>query len=296
MSLKATLSTTITHRVNKKFTYFFCDQLIPPVVANQLVADFPVDELRSLCGSSAHATTSSDRNPSLLAQVLKRSVAWSEAHAWFMSSEFIGDVLKTFDKEILCRYPWFSRRILRKWILNPQRYYGQFQLALRMHGSVLSPHTDDADKVLALIVYLPQPGESADSGGTAFYTPESRSGERRVFSRYTRLGWLVPLGIRRLRNTKLPTSDSISASETVIEDLRFFDRNYKKDFEAPYRLGAAGGFIKNQYSWHDLRLDTFAANGNRLSLLVNVMMRPSKLRSLSNRIVKLFGRPSTRRM
>lgn len=207
-----------------------------------------------------------------------------------MSSAFISDVLKTFEPEILRRYPWFIRITAKKLIMKPSRFYGQFQLALRRHGSVLSPHTDDADKVLALIVYLPLPGTSADAGGTAFYTARSRKSERRVFRRYVRVGWLVPLGFRRLRNTKLPTSDSIDASQFVGSHLRFFDENYSREFEAPYRLGAAGGFIKNQVSWHDLRLDNFSRDGMRLSLLINVMMRPSRLRSLANHVVSFLSR------
>ena len=290
MGFEARLSESITKRFNRTFSYFYCDQLIPAVVAEQLVADFPVEELQTLCGNAAHATTSSERNPELLARVLSASQVWAQAHEWFMSSAFVSDVLRTFEPEILGRYPWFARIALRRQILNPKRYYGQFQLALRHHGSILSPHTDDADKVLALIVYLPLPGTSADAGGTAFYVPKSRSGERKVFGRYTRMGWLVPLGLRRLRNTKLPTFESTEASRLVSEDLQFFDSHYARDFEAPYRLGAAGGFIKNQFSWHDLRLDSFATGGKRLSLLVNVMMRPSRLRSLSNRVVELLNR------
>lgn len=290
MRFQAKLSATITRRSDQKFTYFYCDQLIPLDVASSMVADFPVAELQSLCGKAAHATTSSERNPDLLTRVLDSSPVWAQAHAWFMSPAFIADVLTTFEAEILRRYPWFARKAMKRHILNPKRYYGQFQLALRHHGSILSPHTDDADKVLALIVYLPQPGESAEAGGTAFYVPKSRNGERKVFGRYTRLGWLVPLGLRRLRNTKLPTYDTNDALHLVRDDLQFFDNHYTKDFEASYRLGAAGGFIKNQFSWHDLRLDTFAQGGKRLSLLVNVMMRPSRLRSLSNRVIELLSR------
>ena len=290
MTFQAKLSNHITQRFDRRFSYFFCDQLISPDAASRLVATFPLAELDELRGNSTHATTSSERNPEILEKVLSESALWAEVHGWFMAPDFISDILKVFEAQILNRYPSFMRVLAKRQILNPRRYYGQFQLALRNDGSILSPHTDDADKVLALIIYLPQAGESADSGGTAFYEPRTRAGERKVFMRYTRMGWLIPLGLRRLRNTKLPTYDSSDASSLVKDELAFFDNHYKKVFEAKYRLGAAGGFLKNQFSWHDLRLDTFAPGGKRLSILINVMLHPSRLRSISNRLVEILTR------
>jgi hypothetical protein len=165
------------------------------------------------------------------------------------------------------------------------------QFSVRHTGSILSPHTDNADKVLALIVYFPEADESGMEGGTAFYLPRSKVAEFKVFRKYVRHGWLIPLYLWRLRSSKLPTSDSLEALNEVAEHLDFFDSHYQSALDAPYRLGAAGGFIKNQFSWHDLRLHDHPPGGVRRSLLVNVFIRPSKFRAILNRLFSLQKMP-----
>lgn len=117
------------------------------------------------------------------------------------------------------------------------------------------PHTDNADTVLALIAYLPEGGELAANGGRTFYLPRNQASELKVFGRYMRCGWLIVLRPQLLQNAKLPTVDSFDAASEVAEHLEFFDRHCQHILNAPYQLGSVGGFIKNQYSWHDLRLD-----------------------------------------
>ena len=88
---------------------------------------------------------------------------------------------------------------------------------------------------------------------------------------------------------KLPTVDGFDALSKIGEHLEFFDHHYKLASDAPFRLGAAGGFIKNQYSWHDLRLHEFPAGQVRRSLLVNIFLKPSKLRAFTDYILGLLG-------
>ncbi|MFM8643654.1 MAG: hypothetical protein ACKODN_00015 [Actinomycetota bacterium] len=285
MTLQPRLSETISERVDDRFTYFLCQRLFPDAKAASLLAQFPTTEIEALRRPEvSHATLSSMRHPELVEDFLQRTPDWNTVYNWFTSREFVADVLTTFRPQIKAKYPPIIRTILGKWIMKPSRYYGEVQFSLRLTGSVLSPHTDNADKVLALIVYFPDVGETTTGGGTSFYLPKNKRSEFSVFNKYMRVGWLIPLGLRRLQSAKLPTVDSFNASQEVGEHLEFFDRHYRRAFDAPYQLGAAGGFIKNQYSWHDLRLDDVPPGMIRRSLLVNVFLRPSQARALVNRI------------
>jgi len=292
MSLKPKLSEAIRERFDERFTFFVCDQLFTQTEASNLLKQFPTEVIESFRQKHAsHATLSSLRHPTEIESFLQESQAWREVYLWFTSNMFVSDVLQTFEEPILAKYPLIIRVLFRRWILNESRYYGEVQFSLRHTGSVLSPHTDNADKVLALIVYFPGESESTPGGGTAFYRPRSRRSEFKVFGKYIRWGWLIPLRLRRLLSVKLPTSDSLDAMREVGEHLDFFDTHYQRVLDAPYVLGGAGGFIKNQFSWHDLRLHDFPPGGVRRSLLVNVFLRPSKARSLINRLS--FFRRST---
>jgi len=285
VTLQPKLSESISEQVNGRFTYFVCRQLFAESEAASLLAQFPTSEIEALRRPDvSHAALSRIRHPELVERFLQRSPDWNTVCNWFTSRDFVGDVLTTFRSQVKAKYPPVIRMLLSRWIMKPSRYYGEVQFSLRLTGSVLSPHTDNADKVLALIVYFPDAAETTTSGGTSFYLPRNRRSEFAVFNRYMRLGWSIPLGLRRLQSAKLPTVDSFSASKEVAEHLEFFDRHYHRALDAPYQLGAAGGFIKNQYSWHDLRLDDVPPGMIRRSLLVNVFLRPSRVRALANRI------------
>jgi hypothetical protein len=283
--LNPRLSEKVTLRTDGRFTFFVCDNLLPQFEAQSLLDTFPVEPLESQRASdSSHSTISSIRHPQLFQQILAESNKWRELCEWFMSHEFVRDFLHEFRVPILRKYPPLIRHVLRPWILKESRYYGEVQFSIRHTGSILSPHTDNADKVLALIVYFPEAHESSNQGGTAFYLPKTRMSEVRVFRRYLSAGWLVPFGLRRLKSAKLPTVDGFDAIKQVGEDLDFFDSEYEMALDAPFRLGSAGGFIKNQFSWHDLRLHKFPPGQVRRSLLVNVFLRPSKARALMDRV------------
>jgi hypothetical protein len=283
--LQPRLSQKISHRVNGRFTFFLCDQLFSSEEAQALLNSFPSEKVEIVRAAGAsHSTLSSIRHPDLFRQLLNESSQWREVCEWFMSREFVGDFLKTFRDPILEKYPPVIRRVFQHWILNERRYYGEVQFSIRLTGSILSPHTDNADKVLALIIYFPEENQSSDQGGTAFYLPKSWKSEIRIFRRYMRAGWLMPFGLRRLKSTKLPTVDGADAIGAVGEHLELFDREYQRVLDAPFKLGFAGGFIKNQFSWHDLRLHNYPPGQARRSLLVNVFLRPSKMRVIMDRI------------
>ena len=280
------VSEKITFRRDERFTYFFCDEFLTRIEAAALLEAFPDDLLRlQISADRSHAAISDRGDHVLFNTVVSRSAFLLEVSDWFRSSQFIEDVLTTFREAILGRYPLVIRRLLRKWILNPTRYYGEVQFSMRDSMHILSPHTDNADKVLSLVIYLPETEESLELGGTAFYLPKSKSGERAVFRRYSRRGAWMPPQFKALSSTKLPMSESTDSSK-ILHHLHFFDSHYDRVFDAPYRLGAAGGFIKNQFSWHDLRLSSLSPVSTRRSLLVNVFIRPSKLRALANVVLR----------
>ncbi len=283
MSRSAIWIDKISARRDGRFTFFQCQEFFTKAYAQVLLNSFPLRQLESVRQPGfSHATISTYRNPQLFREVIAEHKCWQEVCASIDSPDFVRELLLGFGDAILCRYPIGVRTLARKWILNPKRYFSEIQFSVRWTGSILSPHTDNADKVLALIIYFPEAGQESERGGTAFYLPRTRRCEMRVFQRYVKLGWLIPFGLRRLRSTKLPTSDSFQAEDQVREHLEFFDDNYEKILDAPYNLGSAAGFIKNQYSWHDLRLNDFSERAPRRTLLVNVMLRPSRTRALMN--------------
>lgn len=294
MTTTANWISTITFRSDGRFTFFYCQNFFSKVHARALLDSFPLSHMESVRNQdAAHSTISTSRHPELFRQIIAEHKCWQEVHATVTSKEFVASTLSGFRDAILRRHPPLIRTIFKRSILNQDRYYSEMQFSVRWTGSILSPHTDNADKVLALVCYLPEENQEADTGGTAFYSPRSKRSEMKVFQRYVRLGLLASLGLRRLRSTKLPTSDSFKAREEVLEHLEFFDANYQMVFDAPFHLGSAGGFIKNQYSWHDVRLSDFVGRAPRRSLLVNVMLRPSKARALTNRLL-LIRRPTPR--
>ena len=90
------ISQKVTLRVDDKFTYFFCNEFLPPAEAEALLKVFPDDLLRlQISEEKCHASISNRSDHELFEAVVSRSDFLRQIYDWFRSEKFIVDVLLT---------------------------------------------------------------------------------------------------------------------------------------------------------------------------------------------------------
>jgi hypothetical protein len=239
-------------------------------------------------GGFAEYLSLSDDSP-VVKEFLKHNPIWADYVAAWCSEQNLRHCLTLLQPEFVKRHTPMWRWIL-KWRLQKLRNLKMtVTLATYTKGFHLSPHSDDKYKLLSVIHYLPSPDSTPDArGGTTFYFPRSGTtrADLRQFSEWSR-------GVRRF----LPiwTSPVIEASLPrryteldVVDESVFsnFDRYFQQSFHHDYKRNRMCGFVKNDWSMHEVDLSDYPVGEVRRSVLINIRVKKSATAKLIPKIEK----------
>ena len=255
----------------------FCiDDYLPTEVDDQLSATFP-DGLIMSSEGERFAEYLSLSDGSLSAKTfLQHNPIWADYVAAWCSEQNLRRCMTVFQSEFSKRYTPLWRWILKWRLQKLSNLQVTVTLATYTKGFHLSPHSDDKYKVLSVIHYLPSPSSTPDArGGTTFFFPRSDTtrDDLRQFSEWSR-------GIRRF----LPiwTSPVIEASlsrryteaETVNEsEFANFGNYFEQSFHHDYKRNRICGFVKNDWSMHEVDLSEYPVGEVRRSVLINIRVK-----------------------
>lgn len=266
----------------------FCiDDCLSPEVDHGLCSTFP-DDLILESKKEGVARYLSLSDGSFASQdFLNHNPIWSEYVSTWRSSENLRHCLLTFHSEFRKRYWGMWRWVLSKRLRNLRKLEVTITLAIYTKGFHLIPHSDDKYKLLSVIHYLPSPEMApCSSGGTTFFAP--RNGvSRRHLRRFSAWSggirrffpiWMSPVVEASLGNL---LAQPESTKKAVLSD---FNRCFQQSFRHDYRKNRICGFVKNDWSMHEVDLTNFSADQLRRAVLINVRLKPSPVSFLIPRI------------
>ena len=255
----------------------FCiDNYLPTEVDDELASTFPDDLIMSKDGGRFAKYLSLSDGSSSANTFLQHNPVWVDYVAAWCSEQTLRHCMTVFEAEFSKRYTPLWRWILKRRLKRLSNLQVSVILATYTKGFRLSPHSDDKYKILSVIHYLPSPSAAPDArGGTTFYFPKSGTtrGDLRQFSEWSR-------GIRRF----LPvwTSPVIEASlprryteaEAVNEsEFANFGNYFEPSFHHDYKKNRICGFVKNDWSMHEVDLSEYPVGEVRRSVLINIRVK-----------------------
>lgn len=272
------LPRTVLERRNPHYLHFWVDDFVAPHHDAQLRAEYPTELLQSRIGDRFSANINFHESSQEIADFLLRSPAWQAYYVAFTSPQWLTTTVEMFKSEIIRRYPRVIRPLLGRRVLNVENLEVTVALSYSRRGFLLSPHSDDKFKVLTLIHYLPENIGAETTGGTRFFLPKTgtRRKSLRSFSEWSRslrrflpLFWLVPTTEMSLtrRYTEGDAPDHTQRAK--------FDESFLQGDYVDYRINRMSGFVKNDWTVHEVDLSDFPNGQYRRAALVNVRLRPT---------------------
>jgi len=272
------LPPSVLNRRNPHYLHFWVDDFIPPHHDLQLRAEYPTELLQSRIGDRLSTNLDFHDQSKEVSEFLSKSPAWCAYYAAFSSPQWLTTTVELFKSEFVRRYPSMIRPFLSRRVLNVDNLEVTVALSYSRRGFLLSPHSDDKFKVLTLIHYLPEDVGAETTGGTRFFLPKPqvRRNALRQFSEWSRslrrflpLFWLVPTTEMSLtrRYTEGDAPDHTQRAK--------FDESFLQGDYVEYRTNRMSGFVKNDWTIHELDLSGFPNGQYRRAALVNVRLRPT---------------------
>lgn len=280
----------IGHRNFSHAYLTFCvDEYLPTEVDRELAATFPNDlvmspdgekfaEYFSLSDGSAPAQTFLNDNP-----------IWANYVLAWCSERNLQHCLAVFQPEFSKRYTPMWRWILKRRLQKISNLQVTVTLATYTKGFHLSPHSDDKYKVLSAIHYLPSLDSVPDAcGGTTFYFPRSgvTRADLRQFSEWSRgIRRFLPIWTSPVIEASLPRryTESEAVTELVLSN---FGRYFQQSFHHDYKNNRICGFVKNDWSMHEVDLSDYPVGEVRRSVLINIRVKKLALAKLLPKIEK----------
>ena len=273
------LPRTVLERRNPYYLHFWVDDFVAPHHDLQLRAEYPTELLQSRIGDRLSTNLNFHDQSKEVSEFLSKSPAWCAYYAAFTSPQWLTTTVELFKSELVRRYPRVIRPLLGRRVLNVENLEVTVALSYSRRGFLLSPHSDDKFKVLTLIHYLPEDIGAETTGGTTFYLPKPGTKRRslRLFSewsrglrRYLPFFWLVPAIemslVRRYEDGEAPDE----------RQRRDFDKSFMQGNYVEYRSNRMSGFVKNDWTLHEVDLSDFPTGQFRRAALVNVRLRPTR--------------------
>ena len=246
----------------------FCiDDYLPTEVDEKLSATFPdelimlrkeegIPEYLSLSDGSSSASTFLRHNPIWAAYV----------EAWH-SEQNLQHCLTVFQAEFSKRYTPLWRWILKWRLKKLSNLQVSVTLATYTKGFYLPPHSDGKYKVLTVIHYLPTNKSIPDPrGGTTFYFPREGTtrADLRQFTEWSH-------GVRRFFPIwMVPT---LAPDLFRVSDLTAFRSCFQQSFHHGYAKNRMCGFVKNDWSIHEVNLRDYPTGEVRRSILINISVK-----------------------
>jgi len=265
-------------RSNDYYFHFWIDDFLEVAEDQRLRDQFPTELMLRRLGDRLSVNLNFHDSSTEVSEFLKFSPAWRDYYSVFTSQAWLIETIKTLRSEFAARYPRVIRPLFYRRVLNPKNLQVTVALSFSRRGFLLSAHSDDKFKVLTLIHYLPERGGAEGRGGTRFFLPRHKHSlaHLRQFTEWSR-------GFRRfLPLFRLAPSTEASLSrryeEGVIpnesERVRFESAFALSDY-VDYRVNRICGFVKNNWTLHEVNLEEFPADQFRRAALINVRLRPT---------------------
>jgi len=262
---------------------FYLDSYLPTTIDEELNSTFPAALMSNRLGTRFVANVDLLENSPEFIKFLNENQVWNEYAQHWHSREQLMKLIGLFSPSWNGRWHplWKPLMILRCRRLKNLEV--TTLLSVYRTGFRLAPHSDDKFKLLSLIHYLPeQDSREHSSAGTTFFAPfpSIRRKNLRQFSEWSR-------GLRR--HLPLWTAPSIEASlarthsdsETLDATERAnFDRCFTKFEHIAYTTNRITGFVKNDWSMHEVDLTDFPNNRLRRAVLINIRLKPTWLSQL----------------
>lgn len=273
------LPMSVLERSNPHYLHFWVDEFLDDRHDAQLRAEFPSDLLKIQLGDRLSTSIDLFDGSEVVEEFLSRSPVWREYRDAFASPEWLHAVLQQFKIEFVARYPRYLRPVLGGRTLNPSNLEVSIALSFSRRGFHLSPHSDDKFKVLTLIHYLPEQSGTEKVGGTRFFVPcqNCSIADLRSFSEWSRgLRRYLPF-FRFSPSTEIGLQRRYEAQEVPDASERArFDEVFSAGDYVEYRVNRISGFVKNNWTLHEVDLRDFPADQFRRAALINVRLRPGR--------------------
>jgi hypothetical protein len=291
----SSLDLSNVQRAENGFPYlvFWRDEFLPDTVDRALKSDFPDSLMLSRLGDRLAVNVDLCDGSPEVREFLSGSVIWREYVSAWTSSDQIKHLIDVFLSEIKERSvsPW--KQLLWRRSLRIKRLEITVLLSVYRRGFQLAPHTDDKHKLISLIHYLPQANsDNIDSGGTNFYIPKIGTSRNhlRQFSEWSRgLRRYLPLSLAPVIEASL--SRRYFDNENLDEVQRQqFDERFAAALNLKYVPNRISGFIKNDWSMHEVDLSDFPPNELRRAVLINLRILPSRFGNVIARLDVLGSR------
>ena len=268
----------------------FCiDNYLPTEVDDELASTFPDDLIMSKDGERFAKYLSLSDGSSSAKMFLQHNPIWADYVAAWCSEQNLRHCLTVFHSEFSERYTPMWRWILKRRLQKLSNLQVSVILATYTKGFHLSPHSDDKNKVLSVIHYLPSPGSIPDArGGTTFYFPRSCT-TRSDLRQFSEWSWgvrqFLPIWISPVIESKL--SRRYTEAE-AINELEFvnFGSYFEQCFHHDYKKNRICGFVKNDWSMHEVDLSEYPVGEVRRSVLINVRLKEVEVSKLILKIEK----------
>lgn len=262
---------------------FVVDNFLSAELNESLCAEFPERLLHERMGVRLAMNVDLEDGTSEVSQFLAASSIWrSYVEAW-KSDEVLDDLMMLFKHHVRSRcVPWWRPLLMfRTW--SRRRLKITVLLSAYRRGFRLTPHSDDKFKLLSLIHYLPSADSKADGkGGTVFFEPRSGVTRRqlRVLTEWSK-GlrrffplWMAP-SLEASLDRRYFDSDQLSATQE-----REFANLFMESKYIGYKDNRISGFVKNDWSMHEVNLEEFPEGELRRAVLINIRLQPTRLYQL----------------
>ena len=282
----------------KPYVVFCVDGYLPEYLDSELRKTFPDDIMLNRLGERLAVVVDLSENSEEFQEFRRASPVWNQYLQSWKSPLCLLELVEKFSEHWELRWyrPW--RMLLRRRTRKLANLEVTVLLSVYRTGFKLTPHSDDKFKLLSLIHYLPHEDDiSASSAGTTFFVPKSHTRRKhlRQFSEWSR-GlrkylplWLAPT-IEASLTRRYFQSDELNSEERV-QFSKFFDTG----LQIGYRRNQISGFIKNDWSMHEVDLCEFPEDALRRAVLINVRLRPSTVSRIIPKIEGLLMKLKTNR-
>ncbi|NDD18060.1 MAG: hypothetical protein EB104_04075 [Acidimicrobiia bacterium] len=264
------------------YRMFVIDDFLGRDYYRQLVSTFPDEYLQERLGHRLAVNVDLEEVLSALKKKEPQEVSelWeSFLKAWKCDS-VLTNLLRIFRYDMRDRYvPWW--RLFLAWrIMSPKRLRITILLSVYRKGFRLTPHSDDKFKLLSLILYFPSADSKASGeGGTLFFQPRPDISRRklRVLGEWSRgLRRHLPLWLAPSLESSLDRKYTISDQLNPKQEKKF-DSLFMKSQYVSYQDNRLSGFVKNDWSMHEVNLEDFPEGELRRAVLINVRLQPTPL-------------------
>ena len=258
---------TVVRTAGHPFLTFCVDDYLPADVDERLSATFPDELIMLREGEGFPEYLSLSDGSSSASTFLRHNPIWADYVAAWCSEQNLRHCLTVFQDEFSQRYAPMWRWLLKRRLRKLSNLQVSVSLATYTKGFYLPPHSDDKYKVLTVIHYLPTNDSTPDArGGTTFYFPREgiTRADLRQFTEWSH-------GIRRFFPIWMV---AILAPDLFrVSDLTAFRSCFQQSFHHSYRKNRICGFVKNDWSMHEVNLRGYPTGEVRRSVLINVWVK-----------------------